>query len=123
MRFVPACLLFALVTRAALAEAPPTTCETQRDIPEMVDCSLFHLGKAERELGDALTVLRSRFPRTATQLDQAQAAWASYRDATCYYVAYPDDFGRGSESVLDELSCKKTETRRRAAELRKMFSD
>lgn len=123
MRPVSACLLLTLLTCPARAEGPPTTCETQRDIPEMVDCSLFHLGKAEGELGDALTALRSRFPQTATQLDQAQAAWASYRDATCHYAAYPYDFGRGSEAVLDELSCKKTETLRRAAELRLMFTD
>lgn len=123
MRLDLASLLFALAACPAWAEPPPTTCETQRDMAEMADCSLFHIGNAERDLGDALTTLRSRFAQTATQLDQAQAAWAIYRDATCYFAAYPYASGRGSEAVLDELYCKKTETLRRAAELRKMFTD
>jgi uncharacterized protein YecT (DUF1311 family) len=114
------CLLLAL---PASADLPPATCDTQRDMPEMIDCSTWYLGQAEAELGEALTDLRSRFPQTAAQLDAAQAAWSTYRDATCFYAVYPSDYGRGTEMVLDELSCKKSETLRRAAELRAMFTD
>ena len=123
MQLVPTCLLFALLALPAWADGPPTTCETQRDVPEMVNCSNYHLGLAEAELGAALTDLRSRFPQTATQLDQAQASWAVYRDATCYYAADPSDFARGTETILIEISCKRAETLRRAADLRQMFTD
>jgi uncharacterized protein YecT (DUF1311 family) len=116
-------LALALIAAPAFADTPPGTCETQANIPEMVDCSTYHLGLAERELGNALTDLRSRFPQTSTLLDQSQASWASYRDATCYYAADPSDYARGSESILIELSCKRTETERRAAALRAMFTD
>ena len=115
-----ALFLFAL---PGLAETPPATCATQRDLAEMVDCSTYHLGLAERELGKALTDLRGRYPQTATLLDQSQASWASYRDATCYYVADPSVYARGSEMILEELTCKRLETERRAATLRAMFTD
>ncbi len=119
------CLTLAMVFCAGpvLADSPPTTCTTQADMAEMVDCSTYHLGLAERDLGVALTDLRSRFPHTATLLDQSQASWASYRDATCYYVADPSDYARGTEAILAEMQCKRRETRRRAASLRAMFSD
>ncbi|NJS39810.1 MAG: DUF1311 domain-containing protein [Rhodobacteraceae bacterium] len=116
-------LALLLSAATALADTPPGTCETQANIPEMADCLTYHLGLAERELGNALSDLRSRFPQTSTLLDQSQASWASYRDATCYYAADPSDFARGSESILIELSCKRTETERRAASLRAMFTD
>ncbi len=123
MRFCLAGLVWTTLALPALADSAPTSCETQRDMPEMVECSLYHLGLAEAELGAALTDLRSRFPQTATKLDQAQASWAVYRDATCYYAADPSDFARGSEAILTEISCKKAETLRRAADLRQMFTD
>jgi uncharacterized protein YecT (DUF1311 family) len=123
MRLLLASLFLIPASFAAHADGRPTTCETQRDTAEMADCAYYSLGQAEAELGAALTDLRQRFPRTATQLDQAQASWAQYRDATCYYVADPSDYARGSESILAEIACKTTETRRRAAEVRRMFTD
>jgi uncharacterized protein YecT (DUF1311 family) len=123
MRRLALALPLALIAAPAFADTPPGTCDTQANIPEMVDCSTYHLGLAERELGEALTDLRSRFPQTATLLDQSQASWASYRDATCHYAADPSDYARGSESILIELFCKRTETKRRAAALRAMFTD
>jgi uncharacterized protein YecT (DUF1311 family) len=119
------CLALALILLAApaMADTPPPSCATQADIPEMVECSTYHLGLAERDLGEALTDLRSRYPLTATLLDQSQASWASYRDATCYYVADPSAYARGSEAILAEISCKRLETQRRAATLRTMFTE
>jgi uncharacterized protein YecT (DUF1311 family) len=116
-------LALVLIAAPAFADTPPSTCQTQSDIPEMVDCSTYHLGLAERDLGNALTDLRSRYPQTTALLDQSQASWASYRDATCYYVADPSDYARGTEAILDELYCKRRETERRAASLRAMFTD
>ncbi|AZL57615.1 DUF1311 domain-containing protein [Tabrizicola piscis] len=123
MHYPTAVLSLALSTLPALADGPPSACTTQRDMVEMVACATHHLAMAERQLGEALTDLRSRFPQTATQLDHAQAAWASYRDATCYFVADPSDYGRGTEAILIELACKRSETLRRAADLRQMFTD
>jgi uncharacterized protein YecT (DUF1311 family) len=123
MRFLLTCLLSIALTSVAWAEGPPSSCQTQRDTGEMADCGYYRLGLAEGELGAALADLRQRFPRTATQLDQAQASWSAYRDATCYFVADPSDFTRGTESILIEIACKTAETRRRAAEVRRMFTD
>jgi uncharacterized protein YecT (DUF1311 family) len=118
-----ALLSLALSAMPAAAQEAPATCDTQRDMAEMVACSTHHLGLAERELGAALADLRGRFPQTATDLDQAQAAWARYRDATCYYAADPSDYARGTEAILTELHCKRVEALRRAADLRQMFTD
>jgi len=117
------CLALSVIAHPGLADSPPATCDTQRDMAEMVDCSTYHLGLAERALGEALTDLRSRYPQTATLLDQSQASWASYRDATCYYVADPSAYARGTEAILHEMHCKRLETHRRAASLRAMFTD
>jgi uncharacterized protein YecT (DUF1311 family) len=123
MRLTLTCLFLLSASAAARADGPPATCETQRDTAELADCAYYGLGLAEAELGAALADLRQRFPRTSTRLDQAQASWAQYRDATCYYVADPSDYARGTESILIEIACKTAETRRRATEVRRMFTD
>ena len=84
---------------------------------EMIDCLLYHQGLAERDLGEALTILRSRYPQASNELDSAQADWSQYRESHCYFVAYPYGALSGSEARLDNVSCKTEMTRRRTAEL------
>lgn len=81
------------------------------------------LALAKRDLGDAMTNFHSRFPQTATLLDQSQVSGASYRNATCYLVADPSAYALGSKAILAAMSCKRLETQRQTATLRATFTD
>ena len=106
-------LAFLLVVPGAAGGQPhpacagPTTAETRI-------CAAERLRAAEKELGRYLEAARG-VARPPAALDNAQAAWAGYRDLACRGAA--GQYEGGSLQPVVALDCRLRLTRERTLEL------
>ena len=114
MRF-PAVLAFALFAApSAATEAPPATCERAQTTADMRACLSNALRAAEEDMQRYLEAAR-RDARPPEALEEAQAAWAGYRDAACRGAA--GQYEGGSLRPVVALDCLLRLTRERTLEL------
>ena len=148
MRFLPA-LLFVLPILAATSashgqstgparanaksQVPRIDCAMATATPELNHCAEIRLKKADSELAAALEKARAQITKRAgakpydpaswsTELNAAQKAWSTYREADCKGLV-PHEWQGGTGTALAVLECMAQMTEARAFELTERYAE
>lgn len=128
------CMPAALAQEAHKGKAvPKIDCANASATPELNHCAEIRLKKADSDLAAALEKARAQVGKRAGSdagqrgkwtagLDDAQKAWAAYREADCKGVV-PYEWQGGTGATLAVLECMAQMTEARAYELTERYAE